>query len=153
MSVILNLTQTAVYVCLCLCMCWYTFICVKVICLSCRYLGCYLLVWHCCLGSILESTFEFQNLNTNFEIVGLCTRLKSSPSGSNWKYHGNITVVWRLWSLKAFQLISYPNIWVDTTQIPGKPLNTPQYAKFPHQNFQWKLLLKLWSIYIFCFCD
>ena len=34
-------------------------------CLSCRYLDCYLLVWHCYLGSILAFTFEFQNLNTN----------------------------------------------------------------------------------------
>ena len=42
----------------------HTFICIKVICLSCRYLGCYLLVWHCYLGSILAFSFEFQNLNT-----------------------------------------------------------------------------------------
>ena len=33
-------------------------------CLSCRYLVCYLLVWHCYLGSILAFSFEFQNLNT-----------------------------------------------------------------------------------------
>ena len=33
-------------------------------CLSCRYLGCYLLVWHCYLGSILAFSFEFLNLNT-----------------------------------------------------------------------------------------
>ena len=38
-------------------------------CLSCRYLGCYLLVWHCYLGSILAFSFEFQNLNTT-----ICTK-------------------------------------------------------------------------------
>ena len=29
-------------------------------CLSCRYLGCYLLVWHCYLGSILAFSFEVE---------------------------------------------------------------------------------------------
>ena len=33
-------------------------------CLSCRYLGCYLSVRHCYLGSILSFSFEFLNLNT-----------------------------------------------------------------------------------------
>ena len=33
-------------------------------CLSCRYLGCYLSVWHCCLGSILAFSFEIVKLNT-----------------------------------------------------------------------------------------
>ena len=33
-------------------------------CLSCRYLGCYLLVWHCYLCSILAFSFEIVNLNT-----------------------------------------------------------------------------------------
>ena len=33
-------------------------------CLSCRYLGCYLVVWLCYLGSVLPFSFEFQNLNT-----------------------------------------------------------------------------------------
>ena len=33
-------------------------------CLSCRYLGCYLLVWHCYLGSILAFSFEIVKLNT-----------------------------------------------------------------------------------------
>ena len=42
----------------------HTVICIKVICLPCRYLGGYLLVWHCHLGSILALSFEFQNLNT-----------------------------------------------------------------------------------------
>ena len=42
----------------------HTVICIKVNCLSCRYLGCYLLVWHCYLSSILAFSFEFQNLNT-----------------------------------------------------------------------------------------
>ena len=31
-------------------------------CLSCRYLGCYLSVWHCYLGSILASSFEIVKL-------------------------------------------------------------------------------------------
>ena len=56
------------HICLCLCMCWYTFFYLYKSylfnCLSCRYLGCYLLVWHCYLGSILAFSFEFQNLNT-----------------------------------------------------------------------------------------
>ena len=47
----------------------HTVISIKVICLSCRYLGCYLLVWHCYLGSILAFSFEFQNLNTT-----ICTK-------------------------------------------------------------------------------
>ena len=43
----------------------HTFVCIKVfICLSCRYLGCYLLVWHCYLGSILAFSFEIVKLNT-----------------------------------------------------------------------------------------
>ena len=33
-------------------------------CLSCRYLDCYLLVWHCYLCSILAFSFEIVNLNT-----------------------------------------------------------------------------------------
>ena len=33
-------------------------------CFSCRYLGCYFLVWHCYLGSILAFSFEFLNSNT-----------------------------------------------------------------------------------------
>ena len=33
-------------------------------CLFCRYLGCYLSVCHCYLGSILSFSFEFLNLNT-----------------------------------------------------------------------------------------
>ena len=33
-------------------------------CLSCRYLGCYLSVWHCYLGSILAFSFEIVKLNT-----------------------------------------------------------------------------------------
>ena len=33
-------------------------------CLSCRYLGCYLSVWHCYLGNILAFSFEIVKLNT-----------------------------------------------------------------------------------------
>ena len=33
-------------------------------CLSCRYLGCYLSVWQCYLGSILAFSFEIVKLNT-----------------------------------------------------------------------------------------
>ena len=33
-------------------------------CLPCRYLGYYLSVWHCCLGSILAFSFEIVKLNT-----------------------------------------------------------------------------------------
>ena len=33
-------------------------------CLSCRYLGCYLSVWHCYLGSILAFSFEIVKFNT-----------------------------------------------------------------------------------------
>ena len=53
----------------------HTFICIKVICLSCRYLGCYLLVWHCYLGSILAFSFEFQNLNTT-----ICTKTSNKST-------------------------------------------------------------------------
>ena len=33
-------------------------------CLSCRYLGCYLSVWHCYLGCILAFSFKIVKLNT-----------------------------------------------------------------------------------------
>ena len=32
--------------------------------LSCRYLGCHLSVWHCCLGNILAFSFKIIKLNT-----------------------------------------------------------------------------------------
>ena len=48
-------------------------------CLSCRYLGCYFLIWHFYLGSILAFCFEFKNLITaiwtktsNMSISWLC---------------------------------------------------------------------------------
>ena len=74
------------YLCICVFVCMYMYVCASVRiyacayvyvgtlfylyksylfnCLSCRYLGCYLLVWHCYLGSILAFSFESQNLNT-----------------------------------------------------------------------------------------
>ena len=64
-------------ICLCLCMCWYTFLSVSYLfkCLPCRYLGCYLLVWHCYLGSILASSSKFQNLNTT-----ISTKTSNEPT-------------------------------------------------------------------------
>ena len=44
-------------------------------CLSCRYLGCYLLVWHYYLGSIVAFSFEFQNLNTT-----ICTKTSNKST-------------------------------------------------------------------------
>ena len=38
-------------------------------CLPCRYLGCYLSVWHCYLGIILAFSFEIVKLNTT-----ICTK-------------------------------------------------------------------------------
>ena len=40
------------------------FACIKVICLSSRYLGCYLSVWHCYMSSKLAFSFEIVQLNT-----------------------------------------------------------------------------------------
>ena len=42
----------------------HTFVCIKVICLSYRYLGCCFSVWHCYLGSTLAFSFEIVQLNT-----------------------------------------------------------------------------------------
>ena len=53
----------------------HTVIYIKVICLSCRYLSCYLLVWHYYLGSILAFSFEFQNLNTT-----ICTKTSNKST-------------------------------------------------------------------------
>ena len=63
-----------IYVCSCvyiyasLCVCVGTHFCLHKSylfnCFSCRYLGCYVLVWHCYLGSILAFSFEILNLNT-----------------------------------------------------------------------------------------
>ena len=53
----------------------HTFICIKVICLSCRYLGCWLLVWHCYLARILAISFEFQKLNTT-----ICTKTSNKST-------------------------------------------------------------------------
>ena len=62
-----------IYVCICLCLCvgtlFYLYKSYLFECLSCRYLGCYLLVWHCYLGSVLAFSFKFQNLNTK-----ICTK-------------------------------------------------------------------------------
>ena len=44
-------------------------------CLSRRYLGCYLLVWHCYVGSILAFSFEFQNSNTI-----ICTKISNKST-------------------------------------------------------------------------
>ena len=65
-----------VYICVCsyvyiyasLCVCVGTHFCLHKSylfnCFSCRYHGCYVLVWHCYLGSILAFSFEILNLNT-----------------------------------------------------------------------------------------
>ena len=61
-----------VHICFSLCMCWYKFCLYKSYLFnffSCRYLGCYLSVWHCYLGSILAFSFEIVKLNTT-----TCTR-------------------------------------------------------------------------------
>ena len=54
----------------------HTFISIKVICLSCRCLDCYLLVWYCYLGSILAFSLEFQNLNTTIVQNPLINQLR-----------------------------------------------------------------------------
>ena len=41
-------------------------------CLSCRYLGCYLSVWHCYLGSILAFSFKIVKLDTT-----ICTKFST----------------------------------------------------------------------------
>ena len=54
--------------CFSLFMCWYTFFVLYKSylfnCLSCGYLGCYLSVWHCCLGS--TPRFLFQNCKVEY---------------------------------------------------------------------------------------
>ena len=69
---------TCVYICMCvyicificasLCLCVGTHFCLYKSylfnCLSCGYLGCYLSVWHCCLGSTLGFSFKIVKLNT-----------------------------------------------------------------------------------------
>ena len=69
-----------VHICLCLMCCYiytlfYLYKSYLFKCLSCRWrdLGCYLLVWHCYLGSILAFSFEFQNLNTT-----ICTKTSNN---------------------------------------------------------------------------
>ena len=56
----------SVHICGCVCVCVGTHFCLYkrylFNSLSCRYLGCYLLVWHCYLGIILAFSFEFQSL-------------------------------------------------------------------------------------------
>ena len=55
-----------IFICASLCVCFGTNFCLykRYIfnCLSCRYLGCYLLVWHYYLGSILALSFEIVKL-------------------------------------------------------------------------------------------
>ena len=55
-----------IFICASLCVCFGTNFCLYKSyifnCLSCRYLGCYLLVWHCYLGSILALSFEIVKL-------------------------------------------------------------------------------------------
>ena len=63
-----------IYICVYICAGTHC-ICLKVICLSCRYRACYLLVWHCYLGSILAFSFEFQNLNTT-----ICTKTSNKST-------------------------------------------------------------------------
>ena len=66
-----------VYICIFICgslyVCVGTYFCLYksylLNCLSCRYLGCYLSVWHCYLGSILAFSFKIVKLNTT-----TCTR-------------------------------------------------------------------------------
>ena len=55
-----------IFICASLCVCFGTNFCLYKSyifnCLSCRYLGCYLLVWHYYLGSILALSFEIVKL-------------------------------------------------------------------------------------------
>ena len=64
---------SSVYIYACLYICVGTHFCLYKSylfnCFSCRCLGCYLLVWHCYLGSILAFSFEFLNSNTT-----ICTK-------------------------------------------------------------------------------
>ena len=57
-----------IYLLMTICACAGTHFCLYkstlFICLSCRYLGCYLSVWHYYLGSILAFSSEFHNLTT-----------------------------------------------------------------------------------------
>ena len=61
-----------VYICIFICASLYVCVCTHFClyenylfnCLSCRHLGCYLLVWHRSLGSILAFSFEIVKLNT-----------------------------------------------------------------------------------------
>ena len=57
-----------------LCMCWYTLLFVLNLFnyLSCRYLRCYLSVWHCYLGGILAFSFEIVKLHRT-----ICTRFST----------------------------------------------------------------------------
>ena len=57
-----------IFICASLCLCVGTHFCLYKSylfnCLSCGYLGCYLSVWHCCLGSTLGFSFKIVKLNT-----------------------------------------------------------------------------------------
>ena len=53
----------------------HTFVCIKITCLSCRYLGYYLLVWHCYLDNIIGFSFKFLNLNRT-----ICTKTSNKST-------------------------------------------------------------------------
>ena len=65
--------NASVCVCACVYVCvgklFYLYKSCLIKCLFCRYLGGYLVVWHCYLGSILAFSLEFQSSNTT-----ICTK-------------------------------------------------------------------------------
>ena len=69
---------------------------------------------------------------------------KISPSGWSWKYQGNITAVWWLWSLKVFQLIS-SSLWLDNKSLENLSTLSNRRNSLPVVSV--KIVCK------FCFCD
>ena len=69
--------SVCIYACVYVCVGTLSYLCKSYLfkCLSSRYLGCYLVVWHCYLGSILAFSFKFQNLNT-----AICTKTSNKST-------------------------------------------------------------------------
>ena len=74
----------------------------------------------------------------------MTTTTKISPSGWSWKYQGNITAVWWLWSLKVFQLIS-SSLWLDNKSLENLSTLSNMRNSLPVVSV--KIVCK------FCFCD
>ena len=93
----------SLYVCVGTHFCLYTSYLVN--CLSCRYLGCYLSVWHCYLGSILAFSFKIVKLDTT-----ICTKFSTQVMKINL---GNINSLFPTLIVNNSDCI-YLFIWINS---------------------------------------